>query len=88
MIGADVRNIVFVGEAGSRIYNLLKEGNALQGKNYILSNSYPDIVGWCYANTAVGKICLLSPAASSYDMFKNFEERGRVFKDLVLTTYK
>lgn len=88
MIGTDVRNIVFVGEAGSRIYNLLKEGNALQGKNYILSNSYPDIVGWCYTNTAEGRICLLSPAASSYDMFKNFEERGRVFKDLVLTTCK
>ena len=88
MIGADVRNIVFVGEAGSRIYNLLKEGNALQGKNCILSNSYPDIVGWCYTNTAEGRICLLSPAASSYDMFKNFEERGRVFKDLVLTTCK
>ena len=29
-----------------------------------------------------GDVCLLSPAASSYDQYKNFEERGRKFKDL------
>ena len=28
-------------------------------------------------------VCLLSPAASSYTFFKNFEERGRMFKELV-----
>ena len=27
-------------------------------------------------------VCLLSPAAASYNRYKNFEERGRVFKDL------
>lgn len=30
-----------------------------------------------------GDIILLSPAGSSYDLFENFEHRGRVFKDLV-----
>lgn len=29
------------------------------------------------------EIVLFSPATSSFDQFKNFEERGRVFKDLV-----
>jgi UDP-N-acetylmuramoylalanine--D-glutamate ligase len=29
-----------------------------------------------------GDVCLLSPAASSYDQYKNFEERGRKFKHL------
>ena len=29
-----------------------------------------------------GDVCLLSPAASSYDQYKNFEERGRKFKQL------
>ena len=29
-----------------------------------------------------GDVCLLSPAASSYDQYKNFEERGAKFKAL------
>jgi UDP-N-acetylmuramoylalanine--D-glutamate ligase len=29
-----------------------------------------------------GDVCLLSPAASSYDQYKNFEERGHKFKAL------
>ncbi len=33
--------------------------------------------------TQKGQVCLLSPAATSYWFFKNFEERGRMFKELV-----
>ena len=33
--------------------------------------------------TCKGMVCLLSPAAPSYNAFKNFEERGEVFKGLL-----
>ena len=35
--------------------------------------------------TAKGKSCVLSPAAASYNDFKNFEERGDAFKKLVFS---
>ena len=34
------------------------------------------------AHAKPGDVCLLSPAASSYDQYKNFEERGAKFKAL------
>jgi UDP-N-acetylmuramoylalanine--D-glutamate ligase len=30
-----------------------------------------------------GEVVLLSPACSSFDMFKDYKERGRVFKEAV-----
>ena len=33
--------------------------------------------------TKKGEICLLSPAAASYGFFKNFEEKGNLYKKLV-----
>ena len=33
--------------------------------------------------TKKGKSCIMSPAAASYGIFKNFEERGETFKKFV-----
>ena len=33
--------------------------------------------------TTKEKICLLSPAAASYEYFKNFEEKGNAYKKMV-----
>lgn len=77
--GRAVRNLVFVGAAGRR----MMEEWLLADRCTLLTCDYETVVAWCYDHTAQGHICLLSPAAASYDAFKNFEERGACYKKLV-----
>lgn len=36
-----------------------------------------------YENAAPGDVVLLSPACASWDQYKDYEERGRIFKEIV-----
>jgi len=74
-------NIMLLGDVGARIYNCLQE-KQYKGRLY-RSSSMKEAVNKAFELTPKGSACLLSPAASSYDSFKNFEERGARFKELV-----
>ncbi|MFH1120373.1 MAG: UDP-N-acetylmuramoyl-L-alanine--D-glutamate ligase [Bacteroidota bacterium] len=76
------KKLVFTGPAGKRMMEELKgKGNCTNVTVYI--QDFRNAVAWSVTNTPQGGTCLLSPAASSYDSFKNFEERGKCFKELV-----
>ncbi|HEY9678239.1 MAG TPA: UDP-N-acetylmuramoyl-L-alanine--D-glutamate ligase [Drouetiella sp.] len=70
--------VILIGEAKERFANALKEGG--------VENIYP-VDTLEEAVDLGGKLNLgpvvLSPACASFDMFKDFEDRGRVFKDIV-----
>ena len=51
---------------------------------YIVEDDYKKIVPWCAEHTPQGGVVLLSPAAASYDAFKNFEHRGDFFREQIL----
>ena len=71
--------ILITGQAGQTIKNKLQDaeykGNILE---YTDMQSAFEIIRRL---AKCGDVCLLSPAAASYDRYKNFEERGRVFKE-------
>ncbi|MDR0206975.1 MAG: UDP-N-acetylmuramate dehydrogenase [Bacteroidales bacterium] len=71
-----VENVVYMGPAGNR----MKTEWATKG---VIENDMQRIVSFAITHTRKGKICLLSPAAASYDQFTNFEERGNRFKQCV-----
>jgi UDP-N-acetylmuramoylalanine--D-glutamate ligase len=47
------------------------------------ANSFDDVMSRARELARPGDAVLLSPACSSYDMFTNYEERGRRFRDIV-----
>jgi UDP-N-acetylmuramoylalanine--D-glutamate ligase len=48
-----------------------------------LTQTLEEAVLLAYQRATRGDVVLLSPACSSFDMFKDYKERGRVFKDAV-----
>jgi UDP-N-acetylmuramoylalanine--D-glutamate ligase len=78
---SDIKNIVFVGQAGQRMMKLFK--HQFEGELYA-AETFVQAVCWAQHHTPIGRICLLSPAAASYDEFHNFEHRGDTFKRLVI----
>lgn len=77
-----VKHLFLIGKAGQRIGSLFQKNNHEPIIIHLVENLNDvfEIVRQCGQS---GEICLLSPAASSYDQYKNFEHRGEVFKALV-----
>ena len=76
-----VRNFIFLGKAGLRMYEAFRTIKK-EGKKLFIAQSMEEAFIHVLQLTETGKICLLSPAAASYDSFKNFEERGHLYKKI------
>ena len=55
------------------------------GKRLVRIHRFDEFLPHALKYTAPGRVCLLSPAAASYDEFRSFEERGMRFAELVST---
>lgn len=86
LIGFIIKNpqytYILMEASGERIHSRLKEGNNL-GSNIVLVPHLEAAVKEAFNRTPKGKACILSPAAASYGIFRNFEHRGEVFQNLI-----
>jgi len=73
-----VRRLVLFGEAQGIIARAL--GDLTET---VIVENLEAAVGDAFAHARAGEVVLLSPACSSFDMFRNYAERGQVFKSLV-----
>ena len=80
-----VSKLILMGETADKIYNAVTDELEKQGKELPIYRVSTVGEAVQKANKIVekGEIVLFSPASTSFDMFKNFEERGKKFKEEV-----
>jgi UDP-N-acetylmuramoylalanine--D-glutamate ligase len=78
---SNVRKVILIGEQASRIQASL---TAAGFHDYVPGgDSMEDIVGTCRGEAQAGDVVLLSTATASFDMFRNYKDRGEQFKRAV-----
>ena len=75
-----VRYLVLLGETANKIAECARRHGF---ENIIMTESLEEAVKVCSQKAESGDAVLLSPACASWDMFKSYEERGRMFKEFV-----
>lgn len=77
-----VRKLVLIGQTREKIAEACE---AIGFKDYCFAEDLKEAVEICAAEAQPGDCCLLSPACASWGMFKNYQQRGTMFKDYVRT---
>lgn len=79
----DVR-VICMEASGKRVYDMIQAGGSFRDKERVhYAEHLAEAVELAAEITPEGMSCVMSPAAASYGIFKNFEERGDAFKALV-----
>jgi UDP-N-acetylmuramoylalanine--D-glutamate ligase len=78
----NIKTVIAYGKAAKSINNSLSKEI-----NVTMIESFEDAVNMSIQCANKGSTVLLSPGCSSFDQFKNFEERGKSFKNIVERFY-
>lgn len=75
-----VKAVIAIGESAQKVF-----GAFISLKPVTIADSMEDAVKKARAAATAGDIVLLSPACASFDWFRNYEHRGQVFKEIVMS---
>ncbi len=80
---ANIKNIVVIGQIAEKIVKSLKKANYSGNIIKLGKTGMSKVVKKSFELSNHGEIVLLSPAAASFDMFKDYKDRGEQFKSAV-----
>ena len=75
-----VKKLVLIGQTAEKIENCAHRHGFM---DTVRCETFEEAINYCYDHAVSGDAVLLSPACASWGMFPNYEERGRIFKDIV-----
>ena len=78
-----VSKLILFGATSDKIYNAVINKKSNEDITIYKEKTLLDVVNRAKEVAVSGEIVLFSPASASFDMFKNFADRGKQFKDLV-----
>lgn len=83
VVNEHVKLLILCGATAAVIRQAVEKAENYRGLEIVEVSDYPGAVELADRRSKAGDVVILSPASTSFDRFKNFEERGRVFKELV-----
>ena len=74
-----------IGQTSGKIYDVVKEELEKENKtlDIYMCETLEETIPIAKKSAKSGDVVLFSPASASFDMFKNFADRGNQFKNLV-----
>lgn len=78
-----VSKLILFGATKDKIYDAVMKEKSSENIEIYVENSLDDVVNRAKEVAVPGEVVLFSPASASFDMFKNFADRGDKFKDKV-----
>lgn len=75
-----VKLLVLIGQTKEKIAACAKTHGF---EDFVFAESFEEAFGICTEHAVSGDAVLLSPACASWGMFPNYEERGKLFKEMV-----
>ena len=81
IIKSKIKTLILFPFTGQRIWQELKKGNRKLAAYF--TKDMKEAVKLAYHHTEREKICLLSPASASFNLFRDYKERGDLYKNYV-----
>ncbi len=78
----NIKKVILIGNEAERINNFFQDAD-YKGEIVFSGNDLNQAINDAISTPEPGSVLLFSPACASFDMFKNYKERGEKFKEIV-----